>query len=81
MTHETGHSLGLANPYGDGFHDTGDLPNRLMEAGSDRPFDERAELSGKGPGLFCVDEMVYLRSILPSAAPDPVAQRPSCDQL
>jgi hypothetical protein len=81
MTHETGHSLGLANPYGDGFHDTGDLPNRLMEAGSDRPFDERAELNGMGPGEFCVDEFTYLQSILPTRQPDPAPSRPSCDQL
>ena len=31
LSHEIGHSLGLANPYSDGFHDAGDAPNRLME--------------------------------------------------
>ena len=49
LAHEIGHSLGLANPYADGFHDAGDAPNRLMDAGGDRPFLERAELQRAGP--------------------------------
>jgi hypothetical protein len=80
MTHETGHSLGLANPYGDGFHDVGDLPNRLMEAGGDRPFEERAELKGQGPALFCDSEFDYLRMILPAPPEsDPHLDRPPCE--
>ena len=80
MTHEAGHSLGLANPYGDGFHDAGDLANRLMESGGDRPFEERAELGGWGPGRFCDTEYVYLQTILPGAtAKDPHIPRPPCD--
>jgi hypothetical protein len=79
MTHEVGHSLGLANPYGEGFHNFGDAANRLMDSGGDRPFDERAELGGTGPARFCTDEFDYLRSILPSKMPPPATVRPSCD--
>jgi hypothetical protein len=79
MTHEVGHSLGLANPYGEGFHDPGDLPNRLMEAGGNRPFNERAELKGEGPAVFCDDAFTYLRTILPSSDPPPDVERPPCD--
>jgi len=79
MTHEVGHSLGLANPYGDGFHDPGDQPNRLMDSGGDRPFAERTELDGQGPAVFCTDAYDYLRMILPLDTPPPDIQRPSCD--
>ena len=79
MTHEIGHSLGLANPFGDGFHDSGDLPNRLMESGGDRPFEERAELDGQGPAVFCGTAFDYLRSILPSVMNAPNVARPACD--
>jgi len=78
LSHEIGHSLGLANPFLQGFHNPGDAPNRLMDAGGDRPFTERAELSGQGPAVFCDDEYAYLRMILPSAAPAPAVQRPGC---
>ena len=78
LAHEIGHSLGLANPYQDGFHDSGDAPNRLMDAGGDRSFLERAELSGQGPGVFCDDEYAYLRMILPSTDPANAITRPGC---
>lgn len=78
MTHEVGHSLGLANPYGEGFHNVGDQPNRLMDAGSARTFTERAELSGDGPAVFCEEEFEYLREILPSDVPPPAVARPTC---
>ena len=78
LAHEIGHSLGLANPYADGFHDAGDQPNRLMDAGGDRPFLERAELQGQGPGVFCDDEYTYLRQVLPSSEPANNVQRPGC---
>ncbi len=79
MTHEVGHSLGLANPYGPGYHDAGDLPNRLMEVGSARPFNERAEIVGAGPGLFCDTEYSYLQTILPSTMEAPAITRPPCN--
>ncbi|MEO8846619.1 MAG: hypothetical protein ABI591_20340 [Kofleriaceae bacterium] len=78
LAHEIGHSLGLANPYSDGFHDAGDQPNRLMDAGGDRPFLERAELGGQGPGVFCDDEYDYLRQVMPSSVAAPAITRPGC---
>ncbi len=76
VSHEIGHSLGLADPYGPNFHDEGEEPDRLMDG--DRPFVERAEL-GAGPSRFCDTEYAYLRAILPTpidADPEP---RPPCD--
>ena len=78
LSHEIGHSLGLANPFAEGFHNAGDSPNRLMDSGGDRPFLERAILEGQGPGVFCDDEYTYLRMILPSASPAPSISRPGC---
>jgi hypothetical protein len=78
MTHEVGHSLGLANPDGEGFHDPGDQPNRIMDAGGARTFYERGELFGEGPARFCDDEFVYLQMILPTGQTDPAPSRPSC---
>jgi hypothetical protein len=79
LTHELGHSLGLADPHGPNYHDLGDRPARLMEAGDARPFEERAELAGQGPGLFCDSEMSYLLSILPfSSAASSAIARPPC---
>lgn len=78
LAHEIGHSLGLANPFQDGFHNFGDEPNRLMDNGGDRPFAERAELQNMGPGVFCSDEYEYLRGILPSSEPANEIERPSC---
>jgi hypothetical protein len=77
-SHELGHSLGLADPWGDEFHDVGDLPNRLMDAGGARSFEERAELYGQGPARFCDLEYGYLRDILPSDEPAPELDRPPC---
>lgn len=78
LAHEIGHSLGLANPYADGFHDAGDAPNRLMDAGGDRPYLERAELGGQGPGVFCDDEFDYLRMVMPSSVAPAAITRPGC---
>jgi hypothetical protein len=79
MTHEVGHSLGLANPDEPmSFHNVGDAPNRLMDAGGARTFTERAELLGDGPARFCDGEYAYLRQILPSTAPASTVDRPSC---
>ncbi|MGE3547432.1 MAG: hypothetical protein AB7L28_26135 [Kofleriaceae bacterium] len=78
LSHEIGHSLGLANPYQEGFHNSSDQPNRLMDSGGDRPFLERAVLQGRGPGVFCDEEYDYLRRILPSDAAPPDVERPGC---
>ncbi len=78
-SHEVAHSLGLADPEGEEFHDPGDEPNRLMDAGGARSFLERAELQGQGPGVFCDEEYVYLRGILPNPVPDPLSFRPPCN--
>ncbi len=84
LTHEAGHSLGLADPTGEAFHDPGDGIDRLMDTGGNRPFEERAELLGQGPAVFCSDEYVYLRTILPSLLPGDAAAgdsiaRPDCN--
>ncbi len=78
MTHEVGHSLGLADPYGGEFHNLGDGTNRLMDSGRFRSFLERAEILGYGPSVFCEEDFAYLRQILPSAKPDPLPERPTC---
>jgi hypothetical protein len=78
LAHEIGHSLGLANPFGDGFHNFGDEPNRLMDGGADRPLAERAIIQGQGPALFCEDEYTYMRQILPSTMPVDTSPRPRC---
>ena len=78
VTHELGHSLGLANPYGEGFHNVGDAPSRLMDSGASRPFPERAELFDTTPSRFCGEEYDYLRQILPTSEPADNAARPSC---
>ncbi len=77
-SHEVAHSLGLADPDGESFHNPGDEPNRLMNGGSARPFRERAELADQGPGVFCDEEFVYLQKILPTGQPDPLPARPGC---
>jgi hypothetical protein len=76
VSHEIGHSLGLADPYGPFFHNSGHAPDRLMD--SDRPFEERAEIDGAGPSRFCSDEYDYLRAILPSSEPYDPMPRPPC---
>ena len=76
VSHEVGHSLGLADPYGPSFHNSGEADDRLMDA--DRPFGERAELGGEGPSRFCQGEYDYLRGILPSPSVYDVTPRPSC---
>ena len=82
LTHEIGHSLGLANPntMGGSYHDNGMVPGRLMNPGGQRPFGERAEV-GRSPAVFCDTEYEYLRLVLKGAAqgPPPIA-RPSCQE-
>jgi hypothetical protein len=78
MTHEVGHSLGLADPYGSEFHNVGDGVNRLMDAGAFRTFNERAEINGEGPAVFCDEDYQYLRKVLPTSLEDPLPVRPPC---
>jgi hypothetical protein len=49
-----------------------------MDAGAARTFEERAELMGQGPAMFCDDEYQYLREILPTTDPDTPISRPFC---
>ena len=64
VTHEVGHSLGLAAIDGQ-FHNIGDNPGWIMDAGAFRPFLERAELDGEGPEFFAPFNRAYLETILP----------------
>lgn len=77
-SHELGHSLGLADPEGTRFHYLGDTENALMDAGGARPFEERAELNGQGPAVFCESSYDYLRGILPTMEPRNETRRPDC---
>jgi len=65
--HEFGHSLGLANPYDpDGrFHNQPSGEGCLMDAGGDRPLEERALLDGNEGARFCTEALWYLLDILP----------------
>jgi hypothetical protein len=71
VAHESGHSMGLAFFPGDReepgmrFHSEIPFENCLMDAGSDRPFEERANINGKGPAIFCDLDAMYLMEILP----------------
>jgi hypothetical protein len=78
VSHEIAHSVGLGDPYGEAFHNTGDWNDALMDGGSSRTFRERAEVYGEGPGSFCQTNYDYLRDILPSDDADPQAPRPDC---
>ena len=65
VSHELGHSLGLAlEPGCDQYHSSDGI-NQLMDCGSDRPFEERAELNGQGPQRFSPKHLEYLLTILP----------------
>ena len=78
LSHELAHSFGLAQPEGMGFHNPSDMPNHLMDSGFDRPFLERAFLSGSGPEYFCKQNYDYLASVLPTGQPDPMPNRTNC---
>jgi len=67
VAHEIGHSLGLAMVPGhpEEYHNIGDNPAWLMDAGNYRPFDERAEIDGEGPEVFAPHNHDYLQTILP----------------
>ena len=78
LAHEFAHSLGLADPTGTDFHNSGSAPDRLMDSGSSRSFKERAAVLGEGPAVLCGINYEYVRQILPLAEPDPIPSRPSC---
>ncbi len=78
-SHELGHALGLADPTNlTRFHNLGDGDRRLMDAGGVRPFEERAELMGQGPSVFCDSAYEYLRRILPTDQAATDFERPFC---
>ncbi len=65
VTHELGHSLGLAQELGvDEFHNSGDVPGLIMNPGGARMFEERAELDGQGPAVWADGDRAYLEVIL-----------------
>ncbi|TXD33409.1 hypothetical protein FRC98_20650 [Lujinxingia vulgaris] len=70
MVHEIGHSLGLTHlpedweAPGTIFHNA-EPGGFIMDAGSDRSFEQRAELDGEGPAVFNEVNSAYLREILP----------------
>jgi len=68
VSHEFGHTLGLANGRGpaEAFHNLEPGPNQIMDAGTERPFAERAELDPDGPAQWTPENLTYLREILPS---------------
>ncbi len=78
MTHELGHSLGLANPNhkAASYHNNGSLPGRIMNPGGLRSFRERAELAGTPPAAFCDTDFAYLTRILPPRDPGPGRPQP-----
>jgi len=77
ITHEVAHSLGLTAIEGR-YHNDGDTPNWIMDAGQFRPFEERAEIDGFGPAVFEPYNRDYLQSILPLNPASPaLASSPS----
>lgn len=70
-SHEVGHSFGMAyfpdtvDGFAERFHNDPPGNNWLMDAGSDRPFEERAEIDGHGPATFNANNRAYLERILP----------------
>lgn len=64
ISHEVGHALGLAAVEGD-FHDPGDNPGFIMDAGVFRPFEERAQMPGAPARVFAPYDRAYLEEILP----------------
>src|SRR5262249_58214591 len=70
MTHEFGHSLGLAAGGAlDHVHNDGDRPNRLMDAGGPRPVPQPAEPKGPGPAGCSGRASAHPARGLPAAAP------------
>ncbi len=65
ISHEIGHTLGLAAGPKDYFHNIVPLDNQIMDAGFHRDFEERAEQNGRGPARFTDENWDYLKRILP----------------
>ncbi len=65
--HEFGHSLGLAQPFvpDDAYHNAIPQEGCLMDAGGDRPLEERARYGGNPGARFCTENLWYLQDILP----------------
>ena len=78
MAHEIAHSLGLADPEGTLFHNPQSGSHHLMDAGGDRPFEERAMLLDGYGEYFCSENFEYLREILPTNLPDTLPNRTPC---
>ncbi len=65
ISHEMGHTLGLAAGPKDYFHNSPPLPNQIMDGGAERPFEERAEIDGQGPAVWSPENHAYLQKYLP----------------
>lgn len=63
VVHEIGHSLGLAAIPGSYHHD-GSTPGLMMNPGSARPFEERAEID-HAPAVWGEVDRAYLEQVLP----------------
>lgn len=67
VSHEVGHALGL--PAVSGFHHAEDHPGWRMDAGTARPFAERANLAGSGGERWGPIDQAALDAVLPKPAP------------
>lgn len=71
VAHEVGHSMGLSfypsdrDKPGSVFHNTVPGDGFLMDSGSDRPFEERANIKGYPAAFFNERNLTYLKEILP----------------
>ncbi|MCO4761596.1 MAG: hypothetical protein KC502_08840 [Myxococcales bacterium] len=65
VSHEVGHTLGLASA--EGYHHPTDNPGWRMDAGTARPFVERANLSDSGGEHWGELDAAYLTKILPKS--------------
>ncbi|HOX46551.1 MAG TPA: hypothetical protein PK668_23330 [Myxococcota bacterium] len=65
LTHEIGHTLGLAAGAANYFHNDPPGPNQIMDGGGERPFEERAEIDGQGPAVWATEDHTYLQTYLP----------------
>jgi hypothetical protein len=65
ITHEIGHTLGLASGPPDQYHNAPPGPGQIMDAGADRPFEERAEIDGHGQPIWATEDRAYLLEYLP----------------